>query len=701
MFLRRIASWVVGALVAATSIASVVSPASASMQASAIKAAQDSVGFIVTYQDGVAPVASNGEPTGENFAQVDLTTSHDIGLHMTAVRFAKTLSPVAAAAALSRLQRDPRVKSVQFDHQVSFGAQSLRPTASMPRVGKSVVKVATAVLSLKALNAWNASTPLLPQLKLTWSAPKSLNGGKLAGYKVEKSWDTKNWTTASANTPRNSLDVVTGLSIGTKIYFRVRALTQVGQVTAIGAPSAVASASPSTAPFAPKLVSSNVIFSGQAASWLNQSLSERGGMPVTYQVTAKAQSGDTQTCETMSNSCVPSAMISGVPYTFTVTANNALAASSSIAVNDPLYGVQWSLYSSFGVHAPKAWEITKGSPTVVVAVLDSGITDHPDLRGQTVTGYDFISDPTSARDGEASGAYLDWDANPADTGDYANNQDSSWHGTHVAGIIAGAQNSLGISGIAPNVKLEPIRVLGSKGGATSDLIAAINWASGLHVNGVPDNANPARVLNLSIGTDTPSACDVGTQSAFRSAWDRGVTAVTAAGNGSFEATNSYPGNCVPTINVGSTGFSGDASYFSDYGPGVDISAPGGDDRDAANAPAGSDGMILSTLNDGKTAPVSPSSDSQASYSVDEGTSMASPLVAGIVALIYSVRPALTSDDVYKVLIKSAGAFKAGTSCANSANQYGVQNGYSMCGAGIVDAGAAVKLARTTTPTVRH
>jgi serine protease len=697
MFLRRIAPLVVGALFAATSIASVVSPASASMQASAIKAAQDSVGFIVTYQDGVAPIAPNGQPTGENFAQVDLTTSHDIGLHMTAVRFAKTLSPVVAAAALSRLHRDPRVKSVQFDHEVSFGAQSFKPTPSMPRASKSTVKVATAVLSLKALNAWNASTPLLPQLKLTWAAPKSLNGGKLAGYRVEKSWDNKNWTAAVDSTTVRSLNVSTGLSIGTKIYFRVRALTKVGKVIAIGAPSAASSVSPSTAPLKPQLVSSNVIFAGQAASWLTQSLSERGGIPVTYQVTAKAQSGDTQSCETMSNSCIPENMIPGDPYAFTVTATNALATSSSIAVNDPLYGVQWSLYSSFGVHAPKAWEITRGSPTVVVAILDSGITDHPDVRGQTVAGYDFISDSTSSRDGEASGAYLDWDSNPTDAGDYSNGQDSSWHGTHVAGIIAGAQNSLGISGIAPNVKLEPIRVLGSKGGATSDLIAAINWASGLHVNGVPNNANPARVLNLSIGTDTPSGCDVGTQSAFRSAWDRGITAVTAAGNGSFEATNSYPGNCVPTINVGSTGFSGNSSYFSDYGPGVDISAPGGDDRDAANAPAGSDGMILSTLNDGKTTPVAPASDSQASYAADEGTSMASPLVAGIVALIYSVRPGLTSDDVYKVLIKSVGGFKPGTNCANTADQYGVQNGYSMCGAGIVDAGAAVKLARTYKP----
>jgi len=524
-----------------------------------------------------------------------------------------------------------------------------------------------------------------------------LNGGKLTGYRVERSSDNKTWTTALATTKGTSAVISAGLSVGTKVYFRVRALTTVSKVAAIGAPSLSANVVPSTAPSPPKFSTSNVIFSGQAATWNSQSVAERGGIPVTYDVTAVSQAGDSQTCSTMSNSCVPTGMANNIPYTFTVKATNALASSSSVSVVDPLYGVQWHLYSNFGLQAPKAWEITKGSPSIVVAILDSGITDHPDLRGQTVQGYDFISDASSARDNQASGAYLDWDSDPSDTGDYITGQDSSWHGTHVAGIIAAAQNTLGVSGVAPGVKIEPVRVLGSKGGATSDLIAGINWASGLHVNGVPDNANPARVMNLSIGTDLASACDLATQSAFRSAWDRGVTAVTAAGNSNFEAIGSYPGDCVPTINVGSTGFSGDRSFFSNYGPGVDISAPGGDNNDAANAPAGSDGMILSTLNDGTTTPVAPISDVQASYSLEEGTSMASPMVAGVVALIYSVRPTLKSDDAYQILIKSVRPFKANTNCANTANQYAVQGGYSYCGAGIVDAGAAVKLALTYKP----
>ena len=430
---------------------------------------------------------------------------------------------------------------------------------------------------------------------------------------------------------------------------------------------------------------------------------------MTYTVTAVSQSGSTASCTTISNSCTPTSLASNTGYTFKVQVNNALGSATSLHVQDPMYATQWHLYSHFGIQAPVAWQTTRGKSSIVVAVLDSGITSHPDLEGQTVPGFDFISSASSSHDGQALGlATGDWDADPTDAGDYdptVSSSTSSWHGTHVAGLIAAAQNSVGVSGVAPGVKILPLRVLGAAGGETSDLIAAINWASGLHVSGIPNNNYPARVMNLSIGTDRPSGCDYGTQSAFRSAWDRGVTAITAAGNGNsagrpMEATGSYPGNCVPTINVGSTGYSGDSSYFSNYGPGVDISAPGGDDRDAPTAfTSGTEGMLLSTWNNGSTIQGS------ADYSIEEGTSMASPIVAGVVALIYSVNPLFTSDDAYKIIKNSARPFKAGTQCAATANQYGLSDkdpaytdGYSYCGAGIVDAAAAVKLAKTTTPT---
>ena len=314
-------------------------------------------------------------------------------------------------------------------------------------------------------------------------------------------------------------------------------------------------------------------------------------------------------------------------------------------------------------------------------MLDGGITAHPDLDANIVDGYDFISDPAFSRDGDG------WDANPQDEGDYTNDQSSSWHGTHVAGIIGARSNSLGGVGVAPGVKVQPIRVLGTNGGSSSDLIAAIHWAAGIKVGGVPNNPTPARVINLSIGTSTPTSCDAGTQAAVRAAWDKGVTPVTAAGNSAFEAAGSYPGNCYPTINVTATGYTGNIAPYANFGDGVDFSAPGGDDELSAIAPDGSEGMIVSTFNLGET------TEGEPSYGLQEGTSMAAPVVAGVVALIYSARPDLGSQDVYKILLATVGDFKEGSYCAITAPRYTDDlPSPSYCGAGIIDAGRALKTA---------
>ncbi len=689
---------VAGLVMLASFLVSGVQPASATMLGSASPSLQTSVGLIVTYKAGVATVAPNGQPTGANFAGTNLTQSHDIGLNMTAVRFVGSLSNNDAATALERIKRDPRVLFAQLDQHINFSAASVRPTKKI--IVKSAVKVATAVQSAKVVNAWSATSARTPKVKVTWASPKSLSGGKLVGYLVETSKNNKTWSTAVTSSTVKTVTISSGLTIGSTKYFRVRAITKVGSKTAVGLPSASAKVVPAVAPVAPIFDGPNVIFSGQSARWVAQSLSERGGIPVSYQVTAVSSTGNTVSCTTIGTSCQPASMTDNVPYTFKVVATNTLAKATTVTVADPMYGSQWHLYSAFGIQAHKAWQITKGKPSIVIAVFDSGITAHPDLDGQTVQGFDFISSPSSAHDSQALGASTaDWDADPTDVGDFsAGISDSSWHGTHVAGLIAAAQNSVGVSGVAPGVKILPVRVLGAAGGETSDLIAAINWASGLHVVGVPDNTTPARVMNLSIGTETASGCDVGTQSAFRSAWDRGVTAVTAAGNGDrfgnpMQATYSYPGNCYPTINIGATGYSGDSSYYSNYGPGVDFSAPGGDDKDSpAPYTNGTDGMLLSTWNLGTTTVGAPD------YSIEEGTSMASPVVAAVVGLIYSVNPDFTSDDAYKIIKASVRPFKVGTQCENTASEYGVDNGYSYCGAGIVDAGAAVKLAKTTKPT---
>jgi serine protease len=353
--------------------------------------------------------------------------------------------------------------------------------------------------------------------------------------------------------------------------------------------------------------------------------------------------------------------------------------------------LQWYLDGEFGINASKAWTISKGSPALVVAVLDTGITQHPDLDANIVTGYDFISDATNARDGNGR------DANPADPGDYVNSgEPSSWHGTHVSGIIAAESNDIGISGVAPNVKISPVRVLGVNGGSESDIAAGINWAIGVKLNGIPTNPNPAKVVNLSIGSSTFSNCYSysPTQLAIDESKKRNVTLVTSAGNENEYSTNSFPGNCFGNITIGATGITGDRSYYSNYSIfssswaryiGVDISAPGGDSKVGSGKPA--NGLIWSTLNDGKTEV------GRATYGGEQGTSMSSPIAAGVVALMYSVRPSLTYNQVWEILSATARSFKTSSPCVDQLIETRLSNGSTvttgLCGVGIIDAHAAL------------
>jgi serine protease len=219
------------------------------------------------------------------------------------------------------------------------------------------------------------------------------------------------------------------------------------------------------------------------------------------------------------------------------------------------------------------------------------------------------------------------------------------------------------------------------GGESKDLAAAIIWAAGIQVPGVPINATPAKVINMSLGTDSPQRCDATTQSAVESVKNMGVTMITAAGNTGTEAFWSYPGNCFGTINVGATGFNGDRAWYSNYGAGVDISAPGGDSRYSSGSPEGTFGRIYSTSNDGRTTIGNPT------YSYQEGTSMAAPVLSGVVALMYSVEPTLTFDEVWAILRTTATPFASTSPCS-----IGVGTDAQLCGIGIVNAGAAVEAA---------
>lgn len=346
--------------------------------------------------------------------------------------------------------------------------------------------------------------------------------------------------------------------------------------------------------------------------------------------------------------------------------------------NDTRFGEQWhyGAVSSFAgsLNVQGAWDKSTGSG-VVVAVLDTGITAHPDLDANIVAGYDFINDATVGNDGNGR------DANPADPGDWvaANEcggthsaQSSSWHGTHVAGTIgAVTNNALGVAGVAYGAKVQPVRVLGKCGGYTSDIADAIIWSSGGTVSGVPANATPAHVINMSLGGG--GACDTTTQNAINSARSRGTTVVVAAGNDNSNAANYSPASCAGVVNVAAVGKTGTRAYYSNYGSSIDVAAPGGDQS------SGNSNGVLSTLNSGTSSPGS------ATYAYYQGTSMAAPHVAGAVALMQSAYKAkngvFMTPDAVESMLKSTSRPLASGACTQG------------CGSGIVDANAAVTAAQ--------
>ena len=648
------------------------------------------VGLVIKYREGVLPFDLNGNQRGLD--GLGLVKGNDLGLGMYSASFEVPTDEVSAQKVAERLSTNPLVGTVFLDHFLS--SESLR--VFNPKLAN--LKASTAPTSLKAIDAWTAQNQANARLKLSWLAPKTLNGGFIWGYRISK-YDRvqKKFVEIVGNTKSQatSIFISSGLIPGTSERFQVAAITRTKNLKymAVSSSSAIATGIPTTIPTAPVLQSAgNISSTSPLVAWATQGKVERGGLPVSYTVVATAQTQESVTCSTSGTSCMLSGLLAGKRYQVLVTATNSRGSITSTPITeaiDPMKDLQWYLDGEYGINVTKAWKITKGSPSVVVAVIDTGITAHPDLDANIVPGYDFITSASNARDGSGR------DADPSDPGDWdsADNTPSSWHGTHVAGIIAASSNEIGITGIAPNVKILPIRVLGISGGSEGDIAAGINWAIGVKISGIPTNNFPAKVVNLSIGSSSYSNCSTysPTQLAIDEAKLRDVTLVTAAGNDSNAATASYPGNCYGNITIGATGITGDRSYYSNYSEfypkqgyyiGVDISAPGGDDRVGLGKPAG--GQIWSTLNDGKTTP------GNSTYGAEEGTSMASPVAAGVVALMYSVRPSLTDDQVWNILRTTASRFEPTTDCEYLTTQDAngkVDSG--ACGAGIIDAGAAV------------
>ncbi|MDQ3459828.1 MAG: S8 family serine peptidase [Deinococcota bacterium] len=336
--------------------------------------------------------------------------------------------------------------------------------------------------------------------------------------------------------------------------------------------------------------------------------------------------------------------------------------------NDEFYPLQWHYPA---INLPAAWDVTTGVGTgagTVVAVLDSGIlyregaaASHPDLAGKVLPGYDFISDPKNAADGDGR------DADPYDPGPAAL---TGYHGSHVAGTIAAAtDNGLGGAGVDWSARILPVRVLGLEGGTTVDIMEGLLWAAGLGVAGVPENANPAAVLNLSLGG--PGRCGAFEQEAFNQVLARGAVVVVAAGNENADAGGFYPANCSGVVTVGATDYLGQRAHYSNYGERIDVMAPGGDVRVDLSGDGFPDGVLSLGFDD---------SSGEFGYSFSQGTSMAAPHVAGVAALMKGLEPTLTAAEILSVLKVMARPL-TGNACAGHPPAF--------CGAGLIDAHAAV------------
>jgi serine protease len=402
------------------------------------------------------------------------------------------------------------------------------------------------------------------------------------------------------------------------------------------------------------------------------------------------------------------------------------------APNDPLYpataaGVrpsgpdsgQWYLRAPDSVvrsaiDIESAWTRTKGSAGVVVAVLDTGVRfEHPDLGrvasgGQLLPGYDMVGNITVANDGDGR------DGDPSDPGDWVTSAEagrgtfteceasnSSWHGTATSSLVAAATNSTtaaGMAGTAPDSRVLPVRVLGKCFGNDSDIIAGMRWAAGIRVPGVPDNPNPAKIINMSLGGD--GACRPNYQEAVDEILARGVSIVAAAGN-STGGPVSEPANCRGVVGVVALRHAGTKVGFSDLGSEISIAAPGGN---CINITAGSPCLypILAATNTGSQSPVA--SGWTNSFDITLGTSFSSPMVAGVMALMATVAPGRTPAELRSSLMASARTFPTSganngpddptpvTQCVTPAAGVSQLQCYcttGLCGAGMLDAGRAV------------
>ncbi|MBA3252958.1 MAG: S8 family serine peptidase [Pseudomonadota bacterium] len=397
-----------------------------------------------------------------------------------------------------------------------------------------------------------------------------------------------------------------------------------------------------------------------------------------------------------------------------------------------------------GANLPLAWDVTTGHNSVVLAVIDTGIVNHTDLNNAGVTpfsetyvpngrflaGYDFISEgagglPTNFVANDGNGR----DPDPSDPGDFVTTQDemahplvcddgqpgpqnSSWHGSHMAGVAAAmTNNALSIASVAWNVRVLPVRALGKCGGALSDIAEAIHWAAGLPVPGVPTNTTPAQVISLSLGSDPDVPCDGTMQSAVNAAIASGAVVVAATGNDFRPDAISVPAKCTGVIAVTAHTINGENADYSNIGaaggapPQPTISSPGGGQPTLlgrggpTDEPSWFGYYIWSTTLWGNTTPSSGGGPGGASTGPNlsgfTGTSAATPQVAAVAALIKSMIPSASPTMIRNFLVTTVRPHPAGGACALPPPM-----GFmGQCGPGLLDANAAVRAAALVAPPV--
>ncbi len=325
--------------------------------------------------------------------------------------------------------------------------------------------------------------------------------------------------------------------------------------------------------------------------------------------------------------------------------------------NDPLYLFQWHYPQ---LNLPQAWDLTTGAD-VIVAVVDTGVVfSHPDLQGQLVDGYDFISNPANALDGDGL------DPDPTDVGDKSNpDGSSSFHGTHVTGtVVAATNNSIGVAGVAFGAKVMPMRAIGRFGGTLYDIEQAVRYAAGLPNDSGKTPARRADVINLSLGSTSSSTSE---QSTFNEARAAGVVIVAAAGN-SRSNRPFYPAAYSGVLAVSAATINKTLAPYSNFGSWIDVAAPGGSTAQDVNGDGKPDGVLSTVATDTDGALVN-------DYVIWQGTSMAAPHAAGVVALMKALAPNLTPQDVDSLLISGALTEDIGAAGQDDQFGYGLLNAY--------------------------